>query len=173
MIFLSMRGETERYLIDEAINADDKDAESALGPDVVQRDRREGHLVLEGRRVPGRQPVGPPGRADPGEHPPGPRLLPRDQHQRAASSNASAATGPGARGTARPSSSSQIFNDVVFRLWPLDQAIDRFYQAEKDEGQAGSHDVAGRAVKPDPDGVAKFLADNPRDPDPPPARIAA
>ena len=36
MTFLSMRGETERYLIDEAMNSDDKDAEAALGEDVVK-----------------------------------------------------------------------------------------------------------------------------------------
>ena len=36
MTFLSMRGETERYLIDEAMNSDDKDAESALDADTVK-----------------------------------------------------------------------------------------------------------------------------------------
>jgi mono/diheme cytochrome c family protein len=36
MTFLSIRGETERYLVDEAMNNDDKDARDALGDDTVK-----------------------------------------------------------------------------------------------------------------------------------------
>jgi len=54
-----------------------------------------------------------------------------------------------------------IFNDVVFRQWPLDQAIDRFYRAEKSRAEVASHASKKVAVQPDPDGVPKFLADNP------------
>ena len=43
----------------------------------------------------------------------------------------------------------------------LDQAIDRFYRKEKSTAEAASHSLEKEAVKPDPDGVAKFLTDNP------------
>ena len=47
----------------------------------------------------------------------------------------------------------EIFRDVVFRQWPLDQAIDRFYRAEKVKAKADRTTPRG---KPDPEGVAKF-----------------
>ena len=49
--------------------------------------------------------------------------------------------GASGKGTARASSSRTIFKDVVFREWPLDQAIDRRYKVEKESG--------GRLARPE------------------------
>ena len=80
-IFLSMRGETELALIDEAAIADENDPDP-LPDDVVARHRRERLQQVEGGRVAGRQPAGAARPPDPREHPPRPRALPRPEPDR-------------------------------------------------------------------------------------------
>ena len=130
MTFLSMRGETETLLIDEATNADDKDAEAALADGHRRRDRPESrprHGRTPRPRSSTRRPAG--SSLDPRERPPRPRLLPRDEHDRPEARMHRAATGPTGKGNGPSFIEPEIFQDVVFRQWPLDEAIARSYRA--------------------------------------------
>ena len=134
MTFLSMRGETERYLIDEAMNADDKDAETALADDIVKEivakvtsswKEAETQVVNPStRRVePTRESILRGRDLFLGTNTTGPKLECVGCHGASGKGNGGAFVEP------------EIFNDVVFRQWPLDQAIDRFYRAEKDRAR--------------------------------------
>ncbi len=159
--FLSIRGETERYLIDEATNASDSDAETALAPDLVQEvvskvtsswKEAESQVVNpSARRVASTRESIARGRDYfLGANTSGPKLECVGCH------------GASGKGDGGAFIEPEIFNDVVFRQqWPLDQAIDRFYRAERDKAEAAEHGHQRKAIKPDPEGVAKFLADNP------------
>ncbi len=158
MTFLSMRGETERYLIDEAMNADDNDAESALGEDIIKemiekvasswKDAETQVVNPSSRRVESSPESIRRGRDFYlGVNTTGPKLECAGCHGASGKGNGGAFVEP------------SIVNDVVFRRWPLDQAIDRAYRAEKDRAAAGSHGAP--QAKSDPDGLAKFLQDNP------------
>jgi len=154
--FLSIRGETERYLIDEAANADDKDAESALGADIVGEIAQK---VTSSWKDAETQVVNPAARRPPstresvlrgrdyflGTNPSGPKLECVGCHGASGLGNGPSFIEP------------EIFRDAVFRQWPLDEAIARTYRAKLESGE--SH--AAAAKKADPGGVAKFLEENP------------
>jgi mono/diheme cytochrome c family protein len=159
-MFLSMRGETERYLIDEAVNSNDSDAESNLGEDVVKefvlkvtsswKDAESQVVNPSTRRVESSRESVLRGRNYfLGSNTSGPKLECVGCH------------GASGKGNGGAFVELAIFNDVVFRQWPLDQAIDRLYKSEKGKADAASHSSKKEAIKPDPDGVAKFLAENP------------
>ena len=120
MIFLSMRGETELALIDEAAIADER-------ADPADDDRRRSprsRSSTSGRR-PRRQVVNPPIAAaplDPREHPPRPRPVPRAEHDRQQGRLHRRATARRRWATARASSTQEVFNDVVFGGDPSDDA---------------------------------------------------
>ncbi len=157
MTFLSIRGETERYLIDEAMNAEDKDAETALPADLVAEITQK---VTSSWKDAETQVVNPAvRRSEPtresilrgrdyflAANPTGPKLECVSCH------------GAGGLGNGPAFIDPTIFGDVVFHEKSLDRAILRSYQASRD--QAGPHG-AGPKTKADPAGLAKFLADNP------------
>ncbi len=158
MTFLSIRGETERYLIDEAMNADDNDAENALSGEIVEeilakvtsswKDAETQVVNPSTRRVESSPESIQRGRDFYlGVNTTGPKLECVGCHGASGKGNGSAFVEP------------EIFNDVIFRRWPLDQAIDRSYRIGKDKASADSH--GSPEIKADPAGVAKFLEDNP------------
>ena len=158
MTFLSMRGETERYLIDEAMNAEDKDAESALADDIVQeivskvtsswKDAETQVVNPTARRVPpSRESIRRGRDLYLGSNPNAPKLECVGCH------------GASGKGNGAAFVEAEIFRDAALRQWPLDQAIDRFYRARKDRAAAESRGES--ATKLDPEGVAKFLEENP------------
>ena len=158
MTFLSMRGELERTLVDEAMNNDDKDAEVALADDVVKEmidkvasswKEAEGQVVSpSARRVE-----------------PSPESVKRGRDLYLASNPAApkleciGCHGASGRGNGSSFIDPDIFRDVALRFYPLDQAIDRFYQSEKDKAEAGSHGPSKvEAIAAE---LAKFLEENP------------
>ena len=157
MTFLSIRGETERYLIDEAMNADDKDAETALADDLVEeivskvtsswKDAEAQVVNPTARRVePSKESIRRGRDLYLGVNTTGPKLECVGCH------------GASGKGNGPAFIEAEIFRDVALRSWPIDQAIDRFYRVQKEKA-AGSH--GDSAAKPDPDGVANFLVENP------------
>jgi mono/diheme cytochrome c family protein len=159
-MFLSMRGEIERYLIDEAVNSNDSDAESALGEDVVKEMLFK---VTSSWKDADSQVVNPSTRRGDstresilrgrdfflGTNTSGPKLECVGCH------------GPSGKGDGGAFVDVAIFNDVVFRQWPLDQAIDRLYNAQRSRAESASHSSKRGAIRPDPEGVEKFLGENP------------
>ena len=156
--FLSIRGEAERYLIDEATDADDKDAETALAPDIVAEITQK---VASSWKDAETQVVNPPiRRVEPdrasilrgrdlflGANTSGPKLECVGCH------------GAGGKGNGPAFIDPDIFRDVVFRQWSLDEAIARSYRAGLDKAEG--HEAARRKPEPEPEGVAKFLDENP------------
>ncbi len=156
MTFLSIRGETERYMIDEAVNAEDNDAATALAPDlvgeIVQKvtsswTEAENQVVKPTTR-----------RVEPtvesvkrgrdlflGVTTSGPKLECTTCH------------GPNGQGNGPAFIDRTIFDDVVFRQYSFDEATARTFRTQ--EEQASAH--AGKTPTADPQGVAKFLDDNP------------
>ncbi|WP_435006892.1 c-type cytochrome [Tundrisphaera lichenicola] len=160
LMFLSIRGETERYLIDEAILADDADAESALEPDLIAEivskvttswTDAETQVVNPSTRrgVSSKESVARGRDYFLGTNSTGPKLECVTCHGASGKGNGPAFVEP------------EIFNDVVFRQWPLDQAIERRYEADLAKTQTGSHGTGDETHKPDVGGVATFLAENP------------
>jgi mono/diheme cytochrome c family protein len=154
-IFLSMRGETERYLIDEAMNNDDKDAEVALGDDVV----KEMITKVASSWIDAESQVVNPSarRVDPT---PESILRGRDLYL---STNPAlpkleciGCHGGSGKGNGPAFIDQSIFVAAALRFDPLDQAIDRFYKAEQEKAEAGT-----TQAKADPDGLAQFLGENP------------
>ena len=158
LTFLSMRGETERYLIDEAMNADDKDADSALGEDVVKEILSK---VTSSWKDAETQVVNPSTRRV--KSSPESIRRGRDLYLSVSTTGpkleCASCHGASGKGNGAAFVEPSIVSDVVFRRWPLDQAIDRSYRAEKDKANSGSHETP--EAKSDPAGVAKFLEDNP------------
>lgn len=157
LTFLSIRGETENYLINEAVNAEDKDAADALGPDITGEIVQK---VTSSWKEAETQVVNPTARrveATPesirrgrdlylGANLTGPKLECVGCH------------GVGGRGNGSAFIDRTIFDDVVFRQYSFDEAAARTYQAAKE------HDAPhGSASKQplDPAGVAPFLSNNP------------
>ena len=152
--FLSMRGETERYLIDEAMNNEDKDAEEALGLDVVQEiiakvtsSWSEAETLVVNPSVRRSEPT--------------PESIGRGRDLYLATNPALpkleciGCHGGSGKGNGAAFIDQPIFVDAALRFNPLDQAIDRFYRGEKEKGEAGTSQA-----KPDPAGVAQFLEEN-------------
>ena len=156
MTFLSIRGETEKILIDEATNADDKDADSALAPDIVGEIVQK---VATSWKEAEAQVVNPSARRVAstresilrgrdyflGTNTTGPKLECAGCH------------GVSGKGNGPSFIEPAIFQDVVFRQWPLDEAIARSYRARKD--REASHEP--EAKKADVEGVTRFLEENP------------
>ena len=155
-IFLSMRGETEQFLVGEAMLADDEDVESAVGIDIatevasvvasmwtqaedqvvdpsVRRVETTDASVLRGRNL------------FLGTNTTGNKLECAGCH------------GSSGQGDGPSFIEKDIFNDVVFRLKPFDEAIARRFRRDREK----SHQSESEATKPDPKAVAKFLDDNP------------
>ena len=156
MTFLSIRGETERYLIDEATNADDADAATALDAEmvgeIVQKVTRswqeaETQVVNPGsRRVASTSESIRRGRdMYLGINTSGPKLECAGCH------------GAGGQGNGSSFIDRTIFDDVVFRQYSFDEAADRTFQTQAEKNDA--HDA--KAVAADPAGVGKFFEDNP------------
>jgi mono/diheme cytochrome c family protein len=154
-IFLSMRGETERYLIDEAMNSDDKDAKDALAEDVVQDILKKVRTFWKEAET---QVVNPSVR----RVEPTPESIKRGRDLYLASNPAVpklecvGCHGASGKGNGGAFIEPEIFTDVALRFYPLDQAIDRYYRIEKDKA-AGSHEPS----KADPATVSTFLEENP------------
>ena len=157
--FLSIRGETERYLIDEAMNADDKDADGALEPDLVKEivtkvtsswKDAETQVVNPTARRPEPTPESIKRGRDLflGVNTSGPKLECVGCHGTSGKGDGPAFVEPG------------IVADVVFRRWPLDQAIARSYRKEKDKAAAAESHEKPKA-RPDLDGLVTFLEENP------------
>ncbi len=158
MTFLSIRGETERYLIDEAANAEDKDAAEALGPEVVGEVVQK---VTSSWKEAETQVVNPTVRrveatSDSvkrgrdlylGVSTSGPKLECVGCH------------GMDAKGNGSAFIDRDIFDDVVFRgdSYPFGKAVARTFEVQKE--RSGGH--AAPTAKADPAGVAKFLEENP------------
>jgi mono/diheme cytochrome c family protein len=151
MSFLSMRGETERYLIDEAVLADDKDAESALSADLVKDLLVK---VTSSWKEADTQVLNPPARR--GEVTRASILRGRDLYLAENPALPKVACigchGPQARGNGSAFIDQEIFCDVVFRQYPFDTAVARLYRK--------STEVKTSAT-PDLDGISKFLEENP------------
>ncbi len=158
MTFLSIRGETEIYLINEAANAEDKDAAEALGPDVVGEIVQK---VTSSWKEAETQVVNPTVRrvdatSDSvkrgrdlylGINTSGPKLECVGCH------------GIDAKGNGSAFIDRDIFDDVVFRgdIYPFGKAVARTFEVQKE--RSGGH--AAPTAKADPAGVAKFLEENP------------
>lgn len=160
MTFLSMRGETERYLIDEAMNADDKDAETAIEPEMVKEivakvtsswKDAETQVVNPGTRRVAASPESVRRGRDLylGLNKEGPKLECVGCH------------GASGRGNGGAFIDSDIFKDVALRSYSLDQAVERFYRVEKDRKAADSHGAEKSKVTTDLTALAKFLEENP------------
>jgi mono/diheme cytochrome c family protein len=157
MTFLSMRGETERYLIDEAMTSDDKDADSAIDDSFVSEivtkvtsswKEAETQVVNPTTRwVKTRESI----------------LRGRDLYlasdPKLPKVECVSCHGASGQGNGASFIDTEIFRDAALRQWPLDQAIAEFYKKQKDRAAAESGTSA--VSSPDPQGVAKFLEENP------------
>ncbi len=157
MTFLSIRGETERYLIEEVANAEDKDAETALPADLVGEIVQK---VTSSWKEAEAQVVNPPVRRVPS----GPESVARGRDLflgtvAGAQTECVKCHGVNGQGNGEAFIEPEVFRDVVFRQWSLDQAVARLYQAGRSKAEADGH--AKAAPQADPAGVARFLADNP------------
>jgi mono/diheme cytochrome c family protein len=157
MTFLSIRGETERYLIDEAMNSEDVDADAAVGDDVVKETIARVAATWKEAETQVVNPTVGRSKSSPesvkrgrdlylGTNPALPKLECAGCH------------GTSGRGNGGSFVEYDIFRDVVLRFYPLDQAVDRFYRVETEKD--ASHE-AGKVVAPDPAGLGKFLEENP------------
>ena len=138
MTFLSMRGEVEKSLIDEAMLAEDKDARTTLDDDTVKEFLSK---VTTSWKEAETQVVNPSARrvaATPesvkrgrdlylGSNPAVPKLECAGCH------------GASGKGNGGSFIEAEIFRDVALRFYPLDEAIARFQQAEKQKA-GGSHE---------------------------------
>ena len=156
MTFLSIRGETEGYMIQMANEFDDGD------PDAVEPDLMEEILakVTESWTDAEDQVVNPSTRrvaATPesigrgrdlylGINTKGPKLECVSCH------------GPGAQGNGSAFIDRTIFDDVVFRQYSFDEAAARTFESHQE--QTTAHGSASKP-KPDPEGVTEFLTRNP------------
>src|SRR5207302_102376 len=120
MTFLSMRGETERYLIDEAMNNEDKDADVALAEDIVKeivakvtsswKDAETQVVNPNARRIESSPESIRRGRdLYLGANPNAPKLECVGCH------------GASGKGDGPAFIEAEIFRDVALRRWPLDQ----------------------------------------------------
>ena len=153
MTFLSIRGETERTLIDEAVLASGDDVE-ALAPDVVGEfvqkvtsswvEAEAGVVKPADRRVEATPESVRRGRdLFLGANAAGPKLECVGCH------------GANGQGNGAAFVDRSIFDDVVFRFYSLDEAAARTYRAERERAHHAS------APKADPAGVGQYLAENP------------
>ena len=157
MTFLAIRGQTEKELIEEAVNVTEKDDPEALEADTIDDIAKRvasSWTKAEGQVVRPKTP-----RVEStlasiergrdlflGANTSGPKLECVGCH--------------GAKGLGNGSAfiDRDIFDNVVFRYIPLDQAIEQQYQAERERS---SHDHAVAAHPADTKGVAEFLTTYP------------
>jgi mono/diheme cytochrome c family protein len=159
MTFLSIRGETERYLIDEAMTSDDKNVDSTLSAefigDVVTK-------VTSSWKDAETQVVNPPVKRV---------VATKESIQRGRELYLGLNTtgnkvecntchGLSGKGNGAAFIEPEIFRDVALRFHPIDVAVDDFYKAAKFK-EGGSHGGSKAAIKPDPEALVKFLTDNP------------
>jgi mono/diheme cytochrome c family protein len=159
MTFLSMRGETERYLIDEAMTADDKDAESTIEAEFV------GAIVAKvtsSWKDAETQVVNPPvKRVEPTrESIQRGRELYLGLNKTGTRVECNTCHGLSGKGNGVAFIEPEIVRDVVTRFHPLDVAVDDFFKAAKFKA-ASSHEASKPEIKSDPDALAKFLTENP------------
>ncbi|WP_435016532.1 c-type cytochrome [Tundrisphaera sp. TA3] len=154
-IFLSMRGETEQFLVGEAALADDEDAENTVGVDVAAE---VAATVASTWTQANEQVVNPSVKR--GEAADASILRGRDLFlgTNTTGNKLECAGCHGANGEGNGPSfiEKPIFDDVVFRLKSLDEAIARRYRANLEASHAAAH-----APKSDAAGVAKFFEENP------------
>jgi mono/diheme cytochrome c family protein len=155
MTFLSMRGETEKALIDEAMTADDKDAPNTLDDDTVKeildkvvsswKDAETLVVNPSSRRV---------------ESTPESIKRGRDLYLGANTSGSKlecvGCHGASGKGDGGAFIDQEIFRDAALRFYPFDEAVARFHRAEKEK--AATH--APTKPAPDPAGVSTFLREN-------------
>ena len=156
MTFLSIRGETERYLVDEAVNADDADAAKALEPELVEEivqkvtsswTEAETNVVNPTVRRVAATPESVRRGRDLylGVNTSGPKLECVGCHGTAAQGNGSAFI------------DRTIFDDVVFRQYSFDEAAARTFRTAAEV--ANPHQT--QSPKADSAGVGSFLTENP------------
>jgi mono/diheme cytochrome c family protein len=158
-IFLSMRGETERYLLDEASTADDKDPDSTINAefigDVVTKvtsswKEAESQVVNpSARRVEATRESIRRGRDFYlGVNTTGNKVECKNCHGASGKGNGPAFIEP------------EIFRDVALRFRPIDLAIDDLYKATKFKA-GGSDDEPKPEASKVSEPLDKFLTDNP------------
>ncbi len=164
MIFLSMRGEIERALIEEAAGADDKDAETAITKETVAEIVSS---VFDKWKNADSQVVAPPvPRVAPSKESIGRgRELFLGLNKSGAKVECAGCHGPKANGKGASFIEEQVFQDVVFRHRTLDQALVRLFHTQKEATTAPSHDGGHSEAQAPPEKssaveVAKFLASN-------------
>ncbi len=131
MTFLSIRGETEKSLIDEAMNSEDVDAASALDENVIKtivqtvagswKEAETNVFRQPARRVgPSKESI----------------LRGRDfflgTNQSGNKLECAKCHGASGKGNGEAFSDPEIFRDVVFRQWRLDQVAVRLYRRDRD-----------------------------------------
>ncbi len=161
MTFLSMRGETERYLIDEAMTADDKDPQTTINAEFVGdvvakvtgswKDAETQVVNPSVKRVESTRESIQRGRdLYLGLNTAGPKIECLTCH------------GPSGKGNGAAFVEPEIFRDVALKFHPIDKAIDDFYQAVKFQlPEAHGASKPKTESKPDLDAIVKFLTDNP------------
>ncbi len=163
MTFLSMRGEVERALLEEAVGADDKDADTAISKDTVAEIVTG---VFEKWKNAETQVVAPPvARVAPSkESIHRGRELFLGLNKTGNKVECAGCHGAKAKGNGASFIDEQVFQDVVFRQKTVDLALARLFR-EKVEAEAFSHGD-GHSVEhkepivSPPAEIGKFLASN-------------
>jgi mono/diheme cytochrome c family protein len=165
VIFLSMRGETERYLIEAAVQGDitydEKNPKATISEDLLENIFGK---VASSWKDADSQVVNPSvKRVD----------ATRESIQRGRELYLNLNTtgnkvecltchGPSGKGNGSAFIDPEIFRDVTLRYPPrtLDQAIDELYRAQKFQ-QSATHSESKTEAQADPESLVKFLTDNP------------
>ena len=156
LTFLSIRGETERYLLDDAANAEDADAATTFEPErlteIVEKvtgswTEAESQVVNPAARRVAATPASIRRGRDLylGANTSGPKLECAGCH------------GTGGLGNGTAFIEQGIFDDVVFRYYSFDEAAARTFRTQRELATAHG----AQPAKTDPRGVAGFLEANP------------
>ena len=155
LTFLSIRGETERNLIDEAVNSGDADDPSSLDPDLIRGviEKVAGSWTEAESQVvnPGTRRVA----STPDSVKRGRDLFLGVATSTGVKLECVSCHGPAGRGNGPAFIDQGIFDDVVFRQYSFDEAAARDFRVGEEKKHAAAH------AKADPAGVAQFLQDNP------------
>lgn len=160
VIFLSARGETEVALVEEALNAEEQDAENAVNAEIATEIAQS---VFNKWKAAEGQVVDPPMPrvADTRESILRGRELFLGLNKTGNKVECAGCHGVGARGDGPSFIEERVFQDVVFRFKPLDQAISSLYHAETPAAHHEEGHAAGESISPaDQAGVAPFLKNN-------------
>ena len=164
MTFLSMRGEIERALIDEASGADDKDADTAITKETVAEIAAN---VFAKWKSAESQVLGPAvARVAPSkESIHRGRELFLGLNKSGNKVECAGCHGPKGNGRGASFIDEQIFQDVVFRQRTVDAAFVRLFRMQRDASSASEHESGHSAAKVKAEKssateVAKFLASN-------------